>query len=65
MNTMQKMSQTLYRQRLMLQMGIDLQADIDTITLQAMWRQVKNERSAERARAKAEYFNQLENELAA
>lgn len=65
MNMMQEMSRKLSRERLMLQMGIDLQADVDTMTLQAMWQQVKNERSAEKVRAKTEYFKQLTRELVA
>lgn len=65
MNAMQEMSRKLYREHLMLQMGIDLQADVDTPTLQAVWRQVRMERNAEKVRARAEYFNQLEQELTA
>jgi len=65
MNKMQEMSQNLYRERLMLQMGIDPRADIDVITLRGMWRRLQIERMAERAKAQAAYIDQLEAELAA
>jgi hypothetical protein len=57
MNNMQKLSQKILTDRLKLQMGIALSADIDLRTLQAMNRQLHNERLLEAALVEVSHGN--------
>jgi hypothetical protein len=45
MNTIQKMSQTMLANRLKLELGVALEADIDYPVLRAMSLQLRNERT--------------------
>jgi len=58
MNRIQKMSHDILANRLKLQLGLALDADIDLLTLQAMSRQLHNERLLEMAKAEASYVNE-------
>jgi hypothetical protein len=45
MNQIQRLSQHIEADRLKLQMGLNPDIEIDTLTLRAMWRQLCSERS--------------------
>lgn len=55
MNQIQKLSQKILADRLKLQLGLDLDADIKYKMLQAMSRQLYNERLLELARTSISY----------
>ena len=48
MNQIQLISRNILCERLKMQMGLDLEVDIEPRILQAMWRQLRHERIAER-----------------
>ena len=55
MNHMQQMSHDILERRLKLELGLTLDAEVDLFTLQAMKRQLHNERLQELAKAEAAY----------
>ena len=58
MNQIQKMSHDILANRLKLQLGLALDAKVDLHMLQAMSRQLHNERLLEMAKAEASYVNE-------
>jgi hypothetical protein len=58
MNQIQKISHDILVNRLKIQLGIALDTDVNLRTLQAMSRQLHNERLLEMAKTEASYVNE-------